>query len=193
MSTETPAFSFDAHKLALKLKITLAAHPNLVDLVVESVMDQIRKARCATVKADAVELALTEALANAVVHGAKADSSKIVECDLMCDEAQHFGRAADVSVILVKLLQNVVTLVSRACLMQRGELISNCAAAAIAVYQRRQVLTLKAAGRRIHNDDALDHIAQFAHISRPGVAHKGLNSVITDLARSSAVGGGEFL
>ena len=44
MSTETPAFSFDAHKLALKLKITLAAHPNLVDPVVESVMDQIRKA-----------------------------------------------------------------------------------------------------------------------------------------------------
>src|SRR5438876_11053032 len=63
MSTETPAFSFDAHKLALKLKITLAAHPNLVDAVVESVMDQIRKAHCATDKADAVELALTEALA----------------------------------------------------------------------------------------------------------------------------------
>src|SRR5438034_11425472 len=94
MSTETPAFSFDAHKLALKLKITLAAHPNLVDAVVESVMDQIRKAHCATDKADAVELALTEALANAVVHGAKADPSKIIECDLMCDEAQQIGRAS---------------------------------------------------------------------------------------------------
>src|SRR5437868_14987062 len=89
MSTETPAFSFDAHKLALKLKITLAAHPNLVDAVVESVMDQIRKAHCATDKAEAVELALSEALANAVVHGAKADPSKIIECDLMWDEAQR--------------------------------------------------------------------------------------------------------
>jgi serine/threonine-protein kinase RsbW len=106
MSTETPPFSFDAHKLALKLRITLAAHPSLVDAVVESVMDQIRKARCATDKADAVELALTEALANAVVHGAKADPSKIIECDLMCDEAQRVlivvrdpGQGFDVSSI----------------------------------------------------------------------------------------------
>src|SRR2546428_794049 len=104
--TRIAAFSFDAHKLALKLKITLAAHPNLVDAVVESVMDQIRKAHCATDKADAVELALTEALANAVVHGAKADPSKIIECDLMCDEAQRVlivvrdpGQGFDVSSI----------------------------------------------------------------------------------------------
>src|SRR5947208_16567693 len=107
-------------------------------------------------------------------------------------KAQHFGRTADISVILVKLLQNVVALVRRACLVQRGELISNGAPTAIAVYQRRQVLTLKAAGRRIHNDDALDHVAEFAHISRPGVAHKGLNSVITDLARPAAIGGREI-
>jgi serine/threonine-protein kinase RsbW len=31
-------------------------------------------------------LALTEALANAVVHGAKADPTKIVECDVVCNE-----------------------------------------------------------------------------------------------------------
>lgn len=82
-------FSFDTQHLVLKLRITLAAHPNLVDAVVESVMDQIRKAQCATDKTDALELALTEALANAVVHGAKGDPSKIIECDLMCDEAQQ--------------------------------------------------------------------------------------------------------
>ena len=82
-------FSFDTQHLVLKLGITLAAHPNLVDAVVESVMDQIRKAQCATDKTDALELALTEALANAVVHGAKGDPSKIIECDLMCDEAQQ--------------------------------------------------------------------------------------------------------
>ena len=33
-------------------------------------------------------LALSEALANAVVHGAKADPKKIVECDVMCDETR---------------------------------------------------------------------------------------------------------
>jgi serine/threonine-protein kinase RsbW len=87
--SDSPKFSFDAQKLVLKLKITLAAHPNLVDSVVESVMDQIRKAQCAGDKADALELALTEALANAVVHGAKGDASKVIECDLMCDQAQR--------------------------------------------------------------------------------------------------------
>jgi serine/threonine-protein kinase RsbW len=86
---DSPKFNFDAQNLVLKLKITLAAHPNLVDSVVESVMDQIRKAQCAMDKAEALELALTEALANAVVHGAKSDPSKIIECDLMCDEAQR--------------------------------------------------------------------------------------------------------
>src|SRR5215467_5156002 len=88
MSIDSPMFSFDAQNLVLKLKITLAAHPNLVDPVVESVMDQIRKAQCACDKADAMELALTEALANAVVHGAKGDASKVVECDVIYDECQ---------------------------------------------------------------------------------------------------------
>jgi serine/threonine-protein kinase RsbW len=35
---------------------------------------------------DDIELALTEALANAVVHGAKNDPSKIIECDVACDQ-----------------------------------------------------------------------------------------------------------
>ena len=35
-----------------------------------------------------IELALTEALANAVVHGAKSDPSKIIECDVACDDQQ---------------------------------------------------------------------------------------------------------
>src|SRR5438445_13611818 len=107
-------------------------------------------------------------------------------------KAQHFGRAADVSVILVKLLQNVVALVRRACLMKGRELISSGAAAAIAVHQRRQMLPLEAAGRRIHNDDALDKIAHFAHIYRPGVAHKGINSVVYDLPRLSVVARGDY-
>ena len=39
-------------------------------------------------KEDAIELALSEALANAVVHGAKADPKKIIECDVACDETR---------------------------------------------------------------------------------------------------------
>jgi len=54
--------------------------------VVRSVMDIVRNMQCATGKEDDIEVALTEALANAVVHGAKEDPKKIVECLVACDE-----------------------------------------------------------------------------------------------------------
>jgi serine/threonine-protein kinase RsbW len=79
---------FEADKLIVKLKVTLAADKTAVDPVVQGVMEVIRKTQCVNGKADAIELALTEALANAVVHGAKADPSKIIECDVACDETR---------------------------------------------------------------------------------------------------------
>jgi len=83
-----PTCDFDANKLILKLKVTLAAEKDAVDPVVQGVMDIVRQMNCAAGKEDDIELALTEALANAVVHGAKADPSKIIECDVACDEAR---------------------------------------------------------------------------------------------------------
>lgn len=80
--------NFDPDKLVLKLKITLAADRNAIDPVVQGIMDVVRNTQCAVGKEDAIELALTEALANAVVHGAKGDPKKIVECDVACDEAR---------------------------------------------------------------------------------------------------------
>jgi serine/threonine-protein kinase RsbW len=80
--------NFDPDKLVLKLKITLAADRNAIDPVVQGIMDVVRNTQCAIGKEDAIELALTEALANAVVHGAKGDPKKIVECDVACDEAR---------------------------------------------------------------------------------------------------------
>jgi serine/threonine-protein kinase RsbW len=78
--------AFDAEKLVLKLSVTLAADRDAVDPVVRSVMDVVREMKCAPGREDDIELALTEALANAVVHGAKNDPSKIIECDVACDE-----------------------------------------------------------------------------------------------------------
>ena len=78
--------SFDADNLDLKLSVTLAADSDAVDPVVRKVMDVVREQKCAQGSEDAIELALTEALANAIVHGAKNDPSKIVECDVACDE-----------------------------------------------------------------------------------------------------------
>lgn len=80
--------NFDPAKLVLKLKVTLAADKNAIDPVVQGIMDVVRHTNCANGKEDAIELALTEALANAVVHGAKGDPKKVVECDVACDETR---------------------------------------------------------------------------------------------------------
>jgi serine/threonine-protein kinase RsbW len=77
---------FDADKLSLKLSVTLAGDRDAVDPVVRSVMNLVREIKCAPGREDDIELALTEALANAVVHGAKSDPSKTIECDVACDE-----------------------------------------------------------------------------------------------------------
>jgi serine/threonine-protein kinase RsbW len=80
--------NFDPEKLVLKLKVTLSADKDAIDPVVQGIMDVVRETNCANGKEDAIELALSEALANAVVHGAKGDPAKVVECDVACDETR---------------------------------------------------------------------------------------------------------
>jgi serine/threonine-protein kinase RsbW len=74
----------DADKL--KLSVTLHAERSAVDPVVRSVMKIVRETKCAEGQEDDIELALSEALANAVVHGAGLDPSKTVECDVVCNQ-----------------------------------------------------------------------------------------------------------
>jgi len=81
-----PEYDFDPHKLSLRVQVTLAADRKSVEPVVEQVMQAVRDTNCLNGKEDAVELALQEALANAVVHGAKEDANKIVECVVACDD-----------------------------------------------------------------------------------------------------------
>jgi serine/threonine-protein kinase RsbW len=66
--------------------VTFAADKNAVDPVVEGIMRMIGKSCCGDGKEHAIEVALTEALANAVVHGAESDPSKLIECDVACDK-----------------------------------------------------------------------------------------------------------
>jgi len=77
---------FDPARLRLRVRVTLAADRTSVDAVVQQVMDIVRQMKCANGKEDAIELSLQEALANAVVHGAKEDPDKIIECLVACDE-----------------------------------------------------------------------------------------------------------
>jgi anti-sigma regulatory factor (Ser/Thr protein kinase) len=81
-----PDHDFDPDKLSLRLRVTLAADRKAVDPVVAQVMASVREMKCVDGKEEAIELALQEALANAVVHGAREDPTKIVECLVACDE-----------------------------------------------------------------------------------------------------------
>src|SRR5437660_9810213 len=81
-----PEYNFDPSKLKLQVRVTLAADRNAVEPVVTQVMDTIREVNCVDGKEDAIELALQEALANAVVHGAKEDPTKTVECLVSSDD-----------------------------------------------------------------------------------------------------------
>ena len=81
-----PEHDFDPNQLSLRVRVTLAADRNAVEPVVAQVMDTVREMKCVEGTEDSIELALEEALANAVVHGAKEDPTKIVECLVACDE-----------------------------------------------------------------------------------------------------------
>jgi serine/threonine-protein kinase RsbW len=83
---QLPEYDFDPEKLNLRVRVTLAADRKAVDQVVEQVMAAVREMKCVNGKEDAIELSLQEALANAVVHGAKEDPSKVIECLVACDE-----------------------------------------------------------------------------------------------------------
>jgi serine/threonine-protein kinase RsbW len=81
-----PEHDFDPEKLSLRVRVTFAADRKAVDRVVAQVMASVREMKCADGKEEAIELALQEALTNAVVHGAREDPTKIVECLVACDE-----------------------------------------------------------------------------------------------------------
>ena len=81
-----PEKDFDPDQLTLILRVTLAADRKAVDPVVQEVMAVVRQMKDVDGKEDAIELSLQEALANAVIHGAKEDPTKTVECVVSSDE-----------------------------------------------------------------------------------------------------------
>src|ERR1700735_5118068 len=81
-----PEKDFDPDQLTLILRVTLVADRKAVDPVVQQVMAVVRQMKDVDGKEDAIELSLQEALANAVIHGAKEDPTKTVECIVACEE-----------------------------------------------------------------------------------------------------------
>jgi serine/threonine-protein kinase RsbW len=83
-----PTCEFEADQLILKLSVTLAADKSAVDGVVQGIMHLVTEMKCAEGKEDSIQLALSEALANAIIHGAKSDPSQLIECNVACDETR---------------------------------------------------------------------------------------------------------
>jgi anti-sigma regulatory factor (Ser/Thr protein kinase) len=72
---------------ACKLDVTIPANPNAISGVVDGVMQIAREMKCAEGNEYQIELALREALANAIVHGCDNDPDKKVECCVACTES----------------------------------------------------------------------------------------------------------
>jgi len=72
---------------ACKLDVTIPANAKAISGVVDGVMQIAREMKCAENNEYAIELALREALANAIVHGCNNDPSKKVECCVACTES----------------------------------------------------------------------------------------------------------
>ena len=69
-------------------EVMLAADVGTISPVVNWVMHLVREMEYGAGKEFEIELALREALANAVLHGCKADPSKRIECSVTSDEDQ---------------------------------------------------------------------------------------------------------
>lgn len=70
-----------------KLDVIISADLNAISGVVDGVMQIAREMKCTQGNEFQIELALREALANAIVHGCKNDASKKVECCVACTES----------------------------------------------------------------------------------------------------------
>jgi serine/threonine-protein kinase RsbW len=88
MAETLPKCEFESGNLILKLQKTLEARVEAIPPFVDEIMEIVSSMGCAAGKEREVEMALLEALANAVQHGCKNDPSKQVECCVACDESR---------------------------------------------------------------------------------------------------------
>jgi len=76
---------FDDAGLKVCMDLTLAADLNAITPAIDEVMRIAREQGCADGRELDVEIALREALANAVKHGSGNDPSKTIQCRVACD------------------------------------------------------------------------------------------------------------
>jgi serine/threonine-protein kinase RsbW len=86
MSSSAPTQrEFNSRDLIVRIVHRLPADVNMISPVVAEVMKVAGELGCAEGEEFEIELALREALANAIQHGGKNDPSKQIECCVACD------------------------------------------------------------------------------------------------------------
>lgn len=88
MPESLPQCEFASESLVLRINLTLKAEPSSVSPIVQGVMQIAQQMKCAEGKEFEIELALQEALANAITHGCGSDPSKLINCCVACDESR---------------------------------------------------------------------------------------------------------
>ena len=81
-----PLCAFDPDKLVLALDLLINSRIEAISSAVSEIMTLIKKTSCAPEHDFAVETALQEALANAVLHGNRLDPSKMVRICCACEK-----------------------------------------------------------------------------------------------------------
>jgi serine/threonine-protein kinase RsbW len=83
-----PHVDFFVDRLRVKINIRLSADLNKLSDVVDGVVAMLKAMDCGCGKELELQISLREALANAIIHGCKNDSSKQVQCTVACDEGR---------------------------------------------------------------------------------------------------------
>ena len=97
---------FDNERLPFRMQLSIPCDVDAIDSVVHRVMKTVGEMSCVAESHFEVEVALREALANAVVHGCRSDTAKLVQLCVACDESHGLlmvvrdpGRGFDPSTI----------------------------------------------------------------------------------------------
>jgi serine/threonine-protein kinase RsbW len=79
---------FDSGDLLVKVDMMIPGDINAISPVIEKVLAVVTEMGCAAGREFEIELALNEALVNAIKHGSGHDPSKQVQCCVACDHAR---------------------------------------------------------------------------------------------------------
>lgn len=86
MVPDEPGFcEFDSSELETRLDVRIRADIDSISHVTDRIMRIVAEMQCAAGKEFEIETSLREALANAVIHGARGDRRKRVQCTVSCD------------------------------------------------------------------------------------------------------------